>query len=61
MLNNNGLFVMGLGDQEKRVVKDDTGNMRMIHALESVSFLKLEPQNFVLFECSDENRIISVS
>jgi hypothetical protein len=33
MLNSNGISVLGLGDQEKRVVMDDQGNMRMIHAL----------------------------
>lgn len=43
MLNDSGLKVLGLGDQDKRMVKDDTGNLRMIHSLESVSFLKIEP------------------
>jgi len=32
----------------------------MIHSLESVNFLKVEPQNFILFECSDENKVISI-
>lgn len=33
----------------------------MIHSLESVSFLKVEPENFILFECSDDtHKIISV-
>ena len=33
----------------------------MIHALECISFLKLEPQNYIQFEMSDENKIISIS
>ena len=33
----------------------------MIHALECISFFKLEPQNYIQFEMSDENKIISIS
>jgi len=47
MLNNDGLSIIGLGTEEKRDVQDDQNNSKMIHSLESISFLKLEPQNFI--------------
>ena len=47
MLNNDGLSIIGLGTEEKRDVQDDQDNSKMIHSLESISFLKLEPQNFI--------------
>lgn len=32
----------------------------MIHSLESVSFLKTDPGNYVLFECAEEERIVTI-
>jgi hypothetical protein len=32
----------------------------MIHSLESVNYLKVNKGNFVLFECADEDRVISI-
>ena len=32
----------------------------MVHSLESVNYLKVSKGNFVLFECSDEDRVISI-
>ena len=33
----------------------------MVHSLESVNFLKVEPRNFILFEFADTaNKIISI-
>ena len=35
--------------------------MLMVHSLESVNFIKVEPRNFILFEFSDtSNKIISI-
>ena len=47
MLNNEGLSIISLGTEEKRDILDDQNNSKMIHSLESISFLKLEPQNFI--------------
>lgn len=60
LLSKQGIRIIALGDGGKRTVVDSNGNQRMIHSLESVNFLKVEPQNFILFECSDENRVISI-
>ena len=43
MLNNEGLSIISLGTEEKRDILDDQNNSKMIHSLESISFLKLEP------------------
>lgn len=32
----------------------------MVHSLESVQYLKIDNDNFVLFECADQGRIISI-
>jgi hypothetical protein len=32
----------------------------MLHSLESVDFLKVDPENYILFECADEEKVISV-
>jgi len=32
----------------------------MIHSLESVNFLKVDSENYVLFECAEDDRIISI-
>ena len=58
--SKDGINVLALGQSEKRVVTDMQGNNRQIHSLQSVSFLKVEQKNFILFECADENKIISI-
>lgn len=32
----------------------------MIHSLESVDYLKIDSENLVLFECADDDRIITI-
>lgn len=55
-----GMQVLALGNQEKRVVLDSSGNERMVHSLESMSYLKIDPENYVLFECAEDDRIVSI-
>ena len=59
-LSKSGINILALGSREKRMVIDAQGNQRMIHSLESVNFLKVDQQNSLLFECADENKIVSV-
>ena len=49
-----------LGSIQKRMIQDNEDNDRMIHSLESVDFLKVDPENYILFECADEEKVISV-
>ena len=32
----------------------------IVHSLESVQYLKIDNDNFVLFECADQGRVISI-
>ena len=60
-LNKQGMQVLSLGSAEKRPIKDAQGFDRMIHSLESYNFLKVDPNNYLLFECAKpEARYISV-
>jgi hypothetical protein len=60
-VNKQGMQVLCLGSIERRAIKDSNGIDRMIHSLESVNFLKLDSNNYVLFECAKpEFRIISI-
>lgn len=60
-VNKQGMQVLSLGSTERRAIKDSQGFDRMIHSLESVNFLKLDSNNYVLFECAKpEARIISI-
>lgn len=60
-VNKQGMQVLSLGSTERRAIKDSNGIDRMIHSLESVNFLKLDKNNYVLFECAKpEFRIISI-
>ena len=44
-----GMHVLSLGMRETREVTDNDGIDRMIHSLESCSFLKLNKNNYLLF------------
>ena len=53
--------IVALGSVEKYEQQDCEGDMRMIHSLDSLSFLKLEPSNFINFKFQDfDNRVISI-
>ena len=61
-LNKAGLQCLSLGSSEKKAIKDNDGIDRMCHSLEGYNFLKIDPNNFLEFECAKpENKIISIS
>lgn len=55
-LNKSGMQVMSLGYNDKRAIVDHNGTDRMIHSLNSMNFLKLEPDNYLLMECAISNQ-----
>lgn len=55
-----GINVSALGSSQKRLLHDNQNNDMMVHSLESVDFLKVDPDNFILFECADTDRVISI-
>jgi len=52
---------MGLSSTDKRAVVDEKGTDRMIHSLESCNYLKVDKNNYLLFECAKPTeKIISI-
>ena len=60
ILSKSGLNILALGAIDKRMVMDENQNERMIHSLESVNYLKVAPENYILFECAQANKVISI-
>ena len=61
-MSRNGLQVLSLGSHEKKPINSTTGIQRMCHSLESFNFLKIDPDNFMEFECAQPgSRILTVS
>lgn len=46
-----GINVLSLGAIPKKAIKDNEGQDKMIHSLDGTSFLKMDPINFIKFEC----------
>ena len=60
-LSKAGMQVLSMGSDEQRIVQDSKNVDRMIHSLESCNFLKVDKNNYLVFECSKaNNRIISI-
>ena len=60
-MSKSGLNVLALGKVEKRKLSSIDGQMKMIHSLDSLSFLKVDKINFINFKCQDyNNRVISI-
>jgi hypothetical protein len=45
-------MIFALGSIQKRPIKDFEGEMRIIHSLESMNYLKLDPTNLLVFSNS---------
>ena len=45
-----GINVIALGALPKRPLKDNDGSLKMLHSLDGVSFLKVDPINYIQFE-----------
>jgi hypothetical protein len=59
ILSKDGINLLALGEKPSRVVKDQEGFDRMIHALGKCNYLKIEKTNHLLFACQFyENRQI---
>jgi hypothetical protein len=60
-LNKDGINLLALSDKKSKVVKDYQGFNRMIHSLGSCNYLKIEPNNHLLFACQFyENRQVCI-
>lgn len=60
-LSKAGINVLSLGSLSKRGIKDHMGQNKMLHSLDSLSYLKVDQVNSITFECQDyNNRVISI-
>ena len=55
-LNREGINIIALGSVEKREIMDADGQERMLHSLQSVNYLKVDPENYLLFACAKAER-----
>ena len=51
-----GINVVGCGAQFRRAVKDNAGNDKMIHSLQSMSCLKIDDENNIRFSCQKHHK-----
>lgn len=59
--SKSGINVVSLGTSGKKPLVDAEGLDKMIHSLDSLSFLKVETINFISFYCQDyNNRVVSI-
>jgi hypothetical protein len=60
-LSKTGMNVLAMGSIPKKELKGSDGSKKMIHSLDSLSYLKVDPLNFINFKCQDYgNRVISI-
>ena len=60
-LSKTGINVLAIGSEPKKCLKDNEGHDKMIHSLDGPSFLKIDPINYIKYECQDyNNRVISI-
>ena len=60
-LNKDGISVVALGTKEKKQIRDSEGQIRMLHSLDSCSYLKISPSNYLVFECAKlDKRVVSI-
>lgn len=56
-----GINILALGQTAKRKIFDNEGQTKMIHSLDSLSFLKVDQTNLMNFKCQEySNRVVSI-
>ena len=46
-----GMHVIALGNEDKKLLDDQDGNPKILHSLDSLNFLKCDQLNFLNFRC----------
>lgn len=49
-----------MGAIDKKEVVNHSGQEMMVHALESVNYLKVDRKNFILFKCAEDEKVIEI-
>ena len=60
MMNRDGISVISLGSEGKRIITGSNGQEKIIHPLESTNYLKVEHDNYIRFEFSGEKKVIHI-
>ena len=60
ILTQNGIDVIALGSFDKRIITGKDGQERVIHCLEQINYLKVDPDNLIEFESLDNEIAIHV-
>jgi hypothetical protein len=56
-----GINVLGLGTVDSKPLKDNFGMDKVLHSLDSLSYLKVDSINYINFRCQDyNNRVMSI-
>ena len=55
ILNKDGINIITIANRKSRDITDSEGQMRRIHSLGSMEYLKVEPSNHLLFACQNYN------
>lgn len=60
-LSKDGLSILGLDSKNQmKYLTDNHGTRYLVHSLASCNYLKIDTQNHILFECSNQDRILNV-
>jgi hypothetical protein len=60
MINQAGISLISLGSFDKRYIKTANGQEKMIHAIESINYLKVDPENFVFFDFAGPKKLLKI-
>ena len=50
-MSKTGINVLALGAEPKKKLIDNENQEKMIHSLDGPSFLKIDPINYIKYEC----------
>ena len=58
ILNRDGLSVMPLGKVDKRIFQGNEPQEKMVHCLEQLNYLKIDPDNHIEWDCTEDHSLI---
>jgi hypothetical protein len=59
-LNKNGISVTSLSEIDKRIIEGNDNQMKVLHSLESINYLRVDPGNFIEFDSETGDRVIRI-
>lgn len=59
-LNKLGINITSLSEIDKRVIEGNDTQHKVLHSLESINYLKVDPGNFIEFDSETGDRIIRI-